>query len=163
MTTNIDVVGSKVVADMPSLISNTAPFYSWTDLWRGLFASTSAATSTVELCSQAAIRAAETIQATSSQPVSQGDAKSDFLQLASRTLSLDHDPQRLYQLVLAFLAGMLFWVFLDVLVLIKLAWRNFFTEMETRLSPLRLRVPQAPSRGQARLSSYGHYSSGNND
>ena len=148
---------------MPSLISNIDSLYTWSDLWRDLFASTSAATSTVELCSQAAIRAAETLQATSALPVSSGHAGTDFLQLAAATLDADNDPRRIYQLSLAFLAGMFFWVFLDVLVLIKLAWRNFFNELEIRLSPARARPVQLSSRGQARLSSYGHYSSGNND
>ena len=97
---------------MPSLISNIDSLYTWSDLWRDLFASTSAATSTVELCSHAAIRAAETLQATSALPVSSGHAGTDFLQLAAATLDADNDPRRIYQLSLAFLAGMFFWVFL---------------------------------------------------
>ena len=147
--------------EMPvSILPAGGSSYAWSTFFGDLVGSAS----TLELCSQAAVRAAEVIadRTDASCPVCPacptfGDGS--FLENLTSSVVLRGDPQFLYQLALAFLAGIVFWVVLDVLVLLKLAWRNFVAEMQDKLS-LPSHSRHVATRGQARLSVTGRHSSG---
>lgn len=133
--------------------------YSWSSLFGDLVGSAS----TFELCSQAAIRTAEVIaerQEANCPPCAAGAPFGDGTFLDNVTSLLGHsDQQLLYQLSMAFLAGIIFWVVLDLMVLFKLAWRNLVAEMQSRINLQTYGRSMAP-RGQARLSVVGRHSSG---
>ena len=133
--------------------------YSWSSFFGELVGSAS----TLELCSQAAVRAAEVIAErhdadTPVCPPCNSALTGSFLE--NFTAPLVHgDSHHLYQLSLAFLAGIAFWVVLDVLVLLKLAWRNFVADLQNKIAMPSYGRPLGP-RSQARLSVAGRHSSG---
>ena len=144
---------------MPSIIPSNGPGYSWSSFFGDLVGSAS----TLELCSQAAVRAAEvtaekhgdTCPPCPAQPTS----SSSLLDRLPAAIFAHDAHQHLYQLSLAFLSGIAFWVVWDILVLLKLAGRNFVADLQNKISSPTL-VRFAGPRGQARLSVTGRHSSG---